>query len=174
MTSRGNRNNDDYVAHLERELSELRSENCTLKAKRGRKSRAQMRKDGDVSREYVDISDHVLLLVPQFLFPRIKFLPKNWEEYDPKNKNNFAGLVKQKVKKKLGNKSFAEAWTGIITDEIVRKYSELRCKVNNHIREAFLGKLRLWRVFHCDSMRTNIDFVTAIYYYYKSIRQLVR
>jgi hypothetical protein len=147
MTSKGNRKNDDYIARLERELSELRNENVTLKAKRGRKSRAQMRKDGDMSREYVNISDHILLLVPQYLFPRIKFLPKNWEVYDPGNKNGFAALVKNKVRGKLGDKSFAEAWTGVITDEIIRKYSELRCKVNNDIRKEFLCKLRfLWTV----------------------------
>ena len=170
MTSKGNRSNDDYIARLERELSELRNENVTLKA-----NRAQMRKDGDMSREYVNISDHILLLVPQYLFPRIKFLPKNWEVYDPRNKNNFAALVKKKVKGKLGNKSFAEAWTGIITDEIIRKYSELRCKVNNHIRDEFLCKLWfLWRVCHCDIMRADISCNTAVYYYYKAIRKLVR
>ena len=97
MATRGNENNDDYIARLEREVSELQRENGTLKTKGGRKSRAQMRRDGQMSREDVMISDHILLLVQQYLFPRIKFLPKNWEVYDPNNKKNFAALLTRAI-----------------------------------------------------------------------------
>ena len=166
MALRGNENNDDYIACLEREVSELRQENVTLKTKGGQKSRAQMRRDG-MSREDIMISDHILLLVQQYLFPRIKFLPKNWEVYDPNNKKNFAALVKQKVRGKLKNKSFAEEWPRIITGKIIRKYGELRCKVNNHIRPAFLGELR-FQGYYCGIMQTNNVFITTVDYYYKT------
>lgn len=140
---------------------ELQSEVGTLKAKGGWKTKAAMRKNNKLSPEDVGLSNDILLLCQQYLFPRIKFLPKGWEVYDPKNKKNFAGIVKVHLKKKLQpNKTFAEEWPRIIMDEIMRKYDKMKCNVNNHIRPVFLGEL-LSSQYYCSTRYPNIYLAAA-------------
>lgn len=131
-----------YVARLENEVSGLRNEVVVLKANGGgRKTKKERIKDKNMSAAEVHLSDTVLTLCQEYLFPRVKFLPSGWEKYDPTNTSNFAAMVKRKLKGKLREgMTFADQWPLIITDEIMSKYSEMRCNVNNHIRAAFLGK----------------------------------
>jgi hypothetical protein len=131
-----------YVARLENEVSGLRTEVVVLKAKGGGwKTKKERIKEKNMSAEELHLSDAVLTLCQEYLFPRVKFLPNGWEIYDPTNTSNFAAMVKRNLKGKLrGGMKFAEQWPLIITDEIMSKYSVMRCNVNNHIRKAFLGK----------------------------------
>ena len=132
-----------YIARLENDVSGLRSEVVVLKVKGGwRKTKKERIKDKNMSAEELHLSDAVLTLCQEYLFPRVKFLPDGWEVYDPTNTSNFAAImVKRKLQGKLrGGMRFAEQRPHIITDEIMWKYSEMRCNVNNHIRKAFLGK----------------------------------
>ena len=50
-----------------------------------------------MSRADVLFTDKVWNFCQQFLFTRVKFLPRGWKVYDPNSTTNFAALVKRHV-----------------------------------------------------------------------------
>ena len=131
---------DNYIALLKKEVAELKVEIAALKARGGgKRTKASLIKSTCLSREDVLFTDKVWSFCQQFLFTRIKFLPKGWKVYDSSSTTNFAALVKRHVKVAEGV-SFGDEWRRIMIDAIIRKYTDMRCNVNNNIRKAFKGK----------------------------------
>ena len=123
---------DEYIAKLEQELEETKAQVVAMKAKGGEADKGELRAD-------ILFTDKVWNFCQQFLFTRIKFLPKGWKVYDQKSTTNFAAIVKRHVKVGEGV-TFGGEWERIIVDAIIRKYTDMRCNVNNNIRKMFKGK----------------------------------
>jgi len=77
----------------------------------------------------------------QYLFPRFKFLDQGWMEHDPGKKKSFSAFVQRKLKIRPGTQ-FADEWDNIIAPAIVKKYTDMRCNVNNAVRRTFIGEYR--------------------------------
>ena len=84
-------------------------------------------------------SDQVMEFAQQYLFPRFKFLDQGWMEHDPGKKKSFS--VQRKLKIRPGTQ-FADEWDNIIAPAKVKKYTDMRCNVNNAVRRTFIGEYR--------------------------------
>lgn len=133
-------NKDEYIAHLKRQLSAARSELAVTKARGGRKgTKANLIRSTCLSPEDILFSSKVWDFCSEYLFTRVKFLPKGWKVYDPENRTNFAALIKRHIPI-APNVCFENEWHRIIIDAIIKKYTDMRCNVNNHIRDTFKGE----------------------------------
>jgi hypothetical protein len=129
MTQRCGESTEDYVSRLESELEELRNEvRVLLNSRRG-----------NLNEDDVLFSDDAMTFAAQYLFPRFKFLNKGWTTHDPTKKKGLSMLVKRHLPIRKG-KTFAEEWNKIIAPAIAKKYTDMRCNVNNKIHSSFLRK----------------------------------
>jgi hypothetical protein len=141
MTQRRGESTEDYISRLESELEELKNEvRVLLNSRRGnRTSKAELRKEYGLNEDDVLFSDDAMTFAAQYLFPRFKFLNKGWTTHDPTKKKGLSMLVKRHLPIRKG-KTFAEEWNKIIAPAIAKKYTDMRCNVNNKIRSSFLRK----------------------------------
>ena len=73
----------------------------------------------------------------EYLFPRFKFLNKGWTKHDPTKPKGLSMLVKRHLPCK--GKTFPEEeWDRIIASAIAKKYTDMRCNMNNMICKTFL------------------------------------
>lgn len=132
-----------YVQELEDRVSELEDLVSTLKSKlimtQGKKhSKKELREMYQWDEQDVLFSDMVIAFSKEFLFPRYKFLGKNWMENSFK-RNSFSAMVRRNLVVPSGI-TFDDAWHRIITPTIVKKYTDMRCNINNECRNAFMGE----------------------------------
>jgi hypothetical protein len=142
MVARRGESTTDYIARLETELEELRAEVTLLRANRehgNRKSKAQLRKEYCLSEDDVLFSDDVMSFTAEYLFPRFKFLKNGWTKHDPTKQKGFSMLVKRHMPIHKGT-TFADEWDQIIAPAIAKKYTDMRCNMNNLIRRTFVCK----------------------------------
>ena len=141
MASRNpHQNKDEYIAQMEKELSKLRGEVAVARARGGgKKTKANIIKTTCMNQKDVMLTERIWTFCKEYLFPRIKFLPKDWKVYDRSNRTNFAALMEMHIKIDEGD-IFEDEWYRIIIDAIIKKYTDMRCNVNNHIRDTFKGE----------------------------------
>ena len=61
-------------------------------------------------------------------------------EHDPTKKKSFSSFGKCHLQLRPG-KRFADEWDTIIAQAaIVKKYTDMRCNVNNDVRRTFMGE----------------------------------
>jgi hypothetical protein len=139
-TSRQYRNKDEYIARMERELTELRSKLAVSTARGGSKgTKANLIRSTCLSPDDILFTKKIWDYCIEYLFTRIKFLPKGWKVYDPNKTNNFAGMIEKHIQV-APNLRFEDEWYRIMIDAIISKYSDMRCNVNNHMRDTFKGE----------------------------------
>ena len=139
MSRRGS--NDESVTDAEAELKRLREEVMSLHAQKGVKlsmSKKALRKELRASSKAVMISEEFTEFIVQYLFPRFKFLHDGWNELDNSDRNSFSSVVRRHFPLKE-RRNFDEDWLKILVPSIAVKYSQLRCNVNNMIRDQFKG-----------------------------------
>jgi len=124
----------DQVIVLKRELREL-----AVWGPGRRSSKADLRKHYSLSEDDVLFSDQVMEFAQQYLFPRFKFPDKGWMNHDPSKKKSFSAFVKCHLQLRPG-KQFAKEWDTIIAPAIVKKYTVMRCNINNDVHRTFMGK----------------------------------
>ena len=120
----------NYVTLLENKLHELRNEVRRLKSdNRGKKSsKDELRRTYRWTEADLMFSDQVITFAKEYLFPRFKFLNKGWIQFEPRKE------------KSRPDKNFANEWEQIIAPTIVKKYTDMRCNLNNEVRLTFLRK----------------------------------
>ena len=133
-------NNNGYVTFLKNKVNKLVSEVRVLKSRvaheGGRRSNLRdLRLTYKWTEDDIDISEQVL----KYLFPRFKFPDKGWMEHDPSKNKSFSSFVKRHLQLRPG-KQFADKWDTIIAPAIVKKYTDMRCNVNNDVRRTFMGE----------------------------------
>ena len=131
----------NYVTLLENKLHELRNEVRRLKSdNRGKKSsKDELRRTYRWTEADLMFSDQVITFAKEYLFPRFKFLNKGWIQFEPRKEKSFSYFVKRHLPIRQ-DKNFANEWEQIIAPTIVKKYTDMRCNLNNEVRLTFLRK----------------------------------
>ena len=131
----------NYVTLLENKLHELRNEVRRLKSdNRGKKSsKDELRRTYRWTEADLMFSDQVITFAKEYLFPRFKFLNKGWIQFEPRKEKSFSYFVKRHLPIRP-DKNFANEWEQIIAPTIVKKYTDMRCNLNNEVRLTFLSK----------------------------------
>ena len=131
----------NYVTLLENKLHELRNEVRRLKSdNRGKKSsKDELRRTYQWTEADLMFSDQVITFAKEYLFPRFKFLNKGWIQFEPRKEKSFSYFVKRHLPIRP-DKNFANEWEQIIAPTIVKKYTDMRCNLNNEVRLTFLRK----------------------------------
>ena len=131
----------NYVTQLENKLHELRNEVRRLKSdNRGKKSsKDELRRTYRWTEADLMFSDQVITFAKEYLFPRFKFLNKGWIQFKPRKEKSFSYFVKRHLPIRP-DKNFANEWEQIIAPTIVKKYTDMRCNLNNEVRLTFLRK----------------------------------
>lgn len=153
---------DIYIAQLKQEVADLKVEISALKAKGGgKRTKASLIKTTCMSRADVLFTDKVWRFCQEFLFTRIKFLPKGWKIYDANSTTNFASVVKRHIPV-AEDVSFGGEWERIMIDAIIRKYTDMRCNVKNNIRKAFKGKyfINIW-IYTIANTHFDVSFILS-------------
>ena len=127
---------EDKVVALENEVRNLQSKIVLLQGKKH--SKKELKDLYEWNDQDVHLSDTVMTYCKGFLFPRYKFLGKNWKEIDDKPKS-FSELVRRSLSLPRGME-FGDVWHRVITPTIAKKYANLRCNINNVCRSSFLGE----------------------------------
>ncbi len=70
----------------------------------------------------------------QFLFPRYKFLKKGWD-FQPEKKDSLFSLVKLRILEGADNRVI---WNRVIFLFIQMKYINMKCNLNNKIKEIYM------------------------------------
>ena len=117
----------EQVKGLKQELREL-----AAKGPGRRSSKADLWKHYSLTEADVLFSDQVMEFAQQYLFPQFKFPNKGWMEHDPSKKKSSSSFVKRHLQLRPG-KQFADKWDTIIAPVIVKKYTNMRCNVNNDV-----------------------------------------
>lgn len=131
--------NVDYITQLENKVQELRNEVRRLKSdnRGGKSSKDELRKTYRWTEDDLMFSDQVIRFSKEYLFPRFKFLKKGWMKYGGRKENSFSTFVKKRLPIRR-DKDFASEWDQIIAPTIVKKYTDMRCNLNNDVRTTFL------------------------------------
>ena len=132
---------DESDLEPESELKRLREEVLSLRAEKGVKlsmSKKTLRKELRASSKDLLISEEFSEFIVQYLFPRFKFLHDGWNVLDNSDRNSFSSVVKRHYPLKPG-RDFDDDWSKIFVPSLAVKYTQLRCNVNNMIRDAFKG-----------------------------------
>lgn len=134
-------NEAEYIIELEDELEELREEVRSLREKKVKLSTSKkaLQKELRLSEGEVLFADSVRDFTIHYLFPRFKFLHDGWMDIDPTNRHCFSSVVKRHFPMP-DNMVFEDEWPRIMVRSIALKYSQIRCNVNNMIRDAFHGE----------------------------------
>jgi hypothetical protein len=73
----------------------------------------------------------------EYLFPQFKFLNKGWIQFEPRKDKSFLSFVKRHLPISPDN-DFGSEWDQLIAPTIVKKYTDMRCNVNNEVCTTFL------------------------------------
>lgn len=132
------RANDDEV---QKELEMLRNEVRVLRTAKTKLSTSKKAviKELRLSEDDVLFWDTVTEFTTDYLFPRFKFLHDGWMDIDPTDRHCFSSVVKRHFPMPDG-RVFEDEWTRIMVRSIAVKYTQLRCNVNNMMRDAYIGK----------------------------------
>lgn len=142
--NRLNKSNENYIAELEEKVEALENEVRNMQSKlvllqSKKHSKKELREMYGWNEQDVMFSDTVMTFCKEFLFPRYKFLGRNWTEKIDTSPTSFSELVRRNLPLPRGLQ-WGDAWHRIITPTIAKKYTDMRCNINNDCRNAFLGK----------------------------------
>ena len=126
------RANDDEV---QKELEMLRNEVRVLRTAKTKLSTSKKA----VIKELRLSEDTVTEFTTDYLFPWFKFLHDGWMDIDPTDRHCFSSVVKRHFPMPSG-RVFENEWSRLMVRNIALKYSQLRCNVNNMVRDSFVGE----------------------------------
>ncbi len=110
----------------------MKSQGLTMK----QKMREDYQWDGDDAILVEKMSDWV----KHYLFPRYKFLKKEWMDYSEKD-NSLSSFVKKKNAASIPmSLDYSDLWDRVICPTIVNKYITIRCNLVNDIRATYKSK----------------------------------
>ena len=71
-----------------------------------------------------------------YLFPCFKFLKDKWDVFDPEQPKSLSNFVKRHIK--IPERAdYSDIWERVICPSIRFKYTNLRCKINNDVRNTY-------------------------------------
>ena len=142
MSHNTNDNTTQYIRDLESRYDEMKATVRELKAKlvtsKGKKHNVrELRELYDWDERDLSLSETVLSFTKEYLFPRFKFLGKDWTEYD-RNSGSFCNMVGRKLVLPRGVQ-WRDVWGRVVAPTIAKKYTDMRCNINNLTRLEFIG-----------------------------------
>ena len=151
----------DYIIKLENYIEELEDEIKDFKAllvmsKGTKQNKKELRELYGWNDRDILFSNTVMTFCKEFLFPRIKFLGKGWSENNPSNKKSFSEVVRRHLPMQRGM-TFDGTWNRIIAPTIAKKYTDIRCNINNDCRTAFVGKSLFDNFSHQQYLTLNVN-----------------
>ena len=163
MSSRKGRKSDDqdYIRELENRIEELEDEIKDFKAllvmgQDTKRNKKELRELYGWNDQDILFSNTIMTFCKEFLFPRIKFLGKGWAENNPSNARSFSEVVKRHLLMQRGM-TFDKTWNRIIAPTIAKKYTDIRCNLNNDCRTAFVGKSLFGYFSHQQYLILNVN-----------------
>ncbi len=72
------------------------------------------------------------------LYPKEKFLRKNWQEYLPHDWRSFYNLCMNHLSIPEGSDT-KEIWGRVVVPAVRDKYQSMKCNLNNKIKSVYMG-----------------------------------
>jgi len=83
-------------------------------------------------------ADMVIKFCKEWLFPRFKFLTKDWMEYSESRKSLSTLVLRYcPIPEEF---DWKDLWDRVYTPTIAKKYADMRCNINDEVCKAFVGK----------------------------------
>ena len=120
----------ELVDELRAEMGKLMLKGCTKK---------QLRQTLRHSEADDNYAFAIGKLTREWLFPRFKFLHKNWMNYT-KSRKGLPRMIFQRCPIPEGS-TVLDMWNRLVAPTVSRHYSTMRCNVNKEVRNAFKGEL---------------------------------
>jgi len=126
------RNMEQMIDKLKREKNmwELKLERTTRIAKTDK-----LTWTGEEINFVKDIND----FCKEKLYPKEKFLRKNWHEYLPHDRRSFYSLCMNHLSIPEGSDP-KDIWGRVVVPAVRDKYQSMKCNLNNKIKSVYLGK----------------------------------
>lgn len=121
----------ELVDELRAEMGKLMLKGCTKK---------QLRQTLRHSEADDNYAFAIGKLTREWLFPRFKFLHKDWMNYT-KSRKGLPRMIFQRCPIPEGS-TVLDMWNRLVAPTVSRHYSTMRCNVNKEVRNAFKGELR--------------------------------
>jgi hypothetical protein len=119
----------ELVDELRAEMGKLMLKGCTKKQLR------QTLRHNEADDTYA----HAIgKLTREWLFPRFKFLHKDWMNYT-KSRKGLPRMIFQRCPIPEGS-TVLDMWNRLVAPTVSRHYSTIRCNVNKEVRNAFKGE----------------------------------
>ncbi len=106
-----------------------------MKSQKSFKTNPQVRIFQKWTGEETNYANSVIQFCKTFLFPRYKFLKDGWHEYD-QNKSSLSSLVRQNLATPEGA-NYKTLWERVVIPTIRLKYINMKCNLNNKIKDAY-------------------------------------
>jgi len=139
------RKKDDEIAMLKRKINALESTIKDMQSTSMATGRDKVWWTGDKLIFVKDIND----FCRERLYPKEKFLWKNWQEYLPNDRQSLYSVCMKHLSIPEGSNP-KEIWGRVIVPSIRDKYQSMKCNMNNKIKSVY------------PSMRFSLDFAHTL------------
>ena len=126
------------MRYMERTISELKRKNDALESRLARETRMSRSDKSTWSGQEMNFVKDVNDFCKEKLFPREKFLRKNWQEYLPRDRRSFYSLCMDHLSIPEGSDP-KEIWGRVVVPAVRDKYQSMKCNLNNKIKSVYLG-----------------------------------
>jgi hypothetical protein len=128
------RKKDDEIAMLKRKINALESTIKDVESTSMVTGRDEVGWTGDKLIFIKDIND----FCRERLYPKEKFLRKNWQEYLPNDRRSLYSVCMKHLSIPEGSNP-KEIWDRVIVPSIRDKYQSMKCNMNNKIKSIYLS-----------------------------------
>jgi hypothetical protein len=132
------RKKEEEVTKLKRKIKTLESTIMNMR----RTSRSTSRDKTGWSGEDLVFVKEVTDFCKNKLYPKTKFLKKNWQEYLPDERKSLYTVCMKHLSIPEGSDK-REIWDRVIVPSIRDKYQGMRCNMNNKIKSIYLSMIYL-------------------------------
>ena len=137
------RKKDNEIAMLKRKINELESTIKNMQSTSMVTGRDKAGWTGDEVMFVKDIND----FCRERLYPKEKFLRKNWVEYLPNDRRSLYSVCMKHLSIPEGSNP-KEIWGRVIVPSIRDKYQSMKCNMNNKIKSIYLSMRFLLEFAH--------------------------
>ena len=127
------------MRNMEQMINKLKRENNMLELKLERATRIAKTDKLTWTGEEINFVKDINDFCKEKLYPKEKFLRKNWHEYLPHDRRSFYSLCMNHLSIPEGSDP-KDIWGRVVVPAVRDKYQSMKCNLNNKIKSVYLGK----------------------------------
>ena len=126
------------MRNMEQMINELKRKNNILELRLERATKTARTDKTMWTGEEINFVKDINDFCKEKLYPKEKFLRKNWQEYLPHDRRSFYSLCMNHLSIPEGSDP-KEIWGRVVVPAVRDKYQSMKCNLNNKIKSVYMG-----------------------------------